>query len=95
MGCDRAPSKNIHYGISAMQSKLRNVLDTAYERLSRAEQSPPAFASNYALCLGVIMGGVLCEGMTDDEAATERAHLSMLAVVYEAQLGVRSGLNLG
>jgi hypothetical protein len=32
--------------------------------------------------------------MTDEEASTERAHLSMLAVLYEAQLGVRSGLNL-
>jgi hypothetical protein len=76
-----------------MQTNLRNVLDTSYERLGRVEQSPPAFASNYALCLGVIMGGRLCEGMTDAEAATERAHLAMLAVVYEVQLGVRSDLS--
>jgi hypothetical protein len=75
-----------------MQPDLRHVLDTAYERMRRMDPSPTAFAGNYALCLGIIMGGETCSGMSTDEAAVERAHLAMLAAMYEIQLGVRSDL---
>lgn len=73
-----------------MRTDLRHVLDTTYEGLRHIGSAPAAFASNYALCLGVIMGGEACKGMSKAEAAVERAHLSMLAAVYEIQLGVRT-----
>lgn len=74
-----------------MNPDLRHTLDTAYERLRHMDPSPTAFAGNYALCLGIIMGGETCGGMSKEEAALERAHLSMLATMYEIKLGVRSG----
>lgn len=76
----------------SMHTDLRHALDTAYERMSRPEPSPAAFASSYALCLGMIMGGRTCGGMSKDEVAVERARLSMLATLYEILLGVRSDL---
>jgi hypothetical protein len=75
---------------NSMRTDLRNVLDTAYERLRHIGSAPAAFASNYALCLGVIMGGEACKGLSREEAAIERAHLSMLAAMFEIQLGVRT-----
>ena len=76
-----------------MQGELRRALDTAYERMCRSEPSPTAFAGHYALCLGIVMGGQACDGMSDAEAANERAHLAMLAALYEVQARVRSGLS--
>jgi hypothetical protein len=73
-----------------MQAELRHALDTAYERMRRTDPSPTAFAGNYALCLGIVMGGQACEGMSDAEAANERAHLAMLATLYEVGARVRS-----
>ncbi|TKC90077.1 hypothetical protein FAZ69_07945 [Trinickia terrae] len=75
-----------------MQAELRHALDTAYERMKRAEPAPEAFASNYALCLGIIIGGQACDGMSDEEAGQERAHLAMLAALYEIGERVRSDL---
>jgi hypothetical protein len=74
----------------SMHSDLRYALDTAYQQLRQLEPSPADFASSYALCLGMIMGGRTCGGMSKDEAAVERAHLSMLAALYEIRLVVRS-----
>jgi hypothetical protein len=73
-----------------MHADLRYALDTAYERLKLLEPSPADFASSYALCLGMIMGGRTCGGMSKEEAAQERAHLSMLAALYEIRLLARS-----
>jgi hypothetical protein len=73
-----------------MQTNLRKTLDASYKRLKHnMEPSPTAFAGNYALCLGMIAGGHTCKGMTAQEAAGERAYLSMLAALYEIQIGVR------
>ncbi|WP_207005137.1 hypothetical protein [Trinickia mobilis] len=76
-----------------MQAELRHALDTAYEGMKRSDPSPTAFASNYALCLGIIIGGRACDGMSDAEAASERAHLAMLAALYEIGERVRSDIN--
>ena len=72
-----------------MQTNLRKTLDASYKRLKHMEPSPTAFAGNYALCLGMIMGAQTCKGMTGQEAASERAYLAMLAALYEIQIGVR------
>ena len=82
-----------NYGNTAMQTNLRKTLDASYTRLKHMEPSPTAFAGNYALCLGVIMGGQTCKGMSVTEAASERANLAMLAAMYEIQLGVRGDLS--
>jgi hypothetical protein len=75
-----------------MQAELRHALDTAYDGMKRLDPSPTAFAGNYALCLGIIMGGQACDGMSDAEANSERAHLAMLAALYEVSTRVRSDL---
>ena len=72
-----------------MQCELRQALDTAYSRLRDGQAEPTTFASNYALGLGMIIGGQACGGMTEQEAAAERAHLGMLAVLYEVQARIR------
>ena len=77
-----------NYGNSAMQTNLRKTLDASYARLKDMEPSPTAFAGNYALCLGMIMGGQTCKGMSIQEAESERAYLAMLAALYEIQLGM-------
>ncbi|CAN7385007.1 hypothetical protein LJR034_002215 [Caballeronia sp. LjRoot34] len=69
-----------------MQINLRKTLDASYSRLKHVEPSPTAFAGNYALCLGMIMGGQTCKGMSVQEAESERAYLAMLAALYEIQL---------
>jgi hypothetical protein len=74
----------------SMHPDLRHALDTAYERLKHLEPTPADFASSYGLCLGMIMGARTCGGISKEEAAIERAHLSMLAALYEIRLGVRS-----
>jgi hypothetical protein len=71
-----------------MHNNLRKTLDASYIRLRSMEPSPTAFAGNYALALGVIMGGQTCRGMTLKEAESERAYLAMLAAMYEIKLGV-------
>ncbi len=76
-----------------MQTNLRRTLDASYKRLKHTERSPSAFGTDYALCLGVIMGGETCKGMSVKEAATERAYLAMLAALYEIQLGMNSDLS--
>lgn len=76
-----------------MQRELRYALDTAYARLKGDEVSPETFAGNYALGLGIVVGGQACGGMTEAEAAHERARLAMLAAVYEARARVRSDLS--
>ncbi|RKP52344.1 hypothetical protein [Trinickia fusca] len=76
-----------------MQRELRHALDTAYARLRDADASPTTFAGNYALGLGIVVGGQACGGMTEQEAAEERAHLVMLATLYEARERVRSDFN--
>lgn len=76
-----------------MQRELRHALDTAYGRLKDAEASPTSFAGTYALGLGIIVGGQACGGMTDAEAADERAHLAMLAALFEVRARVRSDLS--
>jgi hypothetical protein len=75
-----------------MQRELRNALDAAYARLRDDGLSPTTFAGNYALGLGIV-GGRACGGMTEAEAAHERARLAMLAAIYEARARVRSDLN--
>lgn len=72
-----------------MQCELRQALDTAYARLKDGESEPTTFAGNYALGLGIVMGGQACGGMTEQEAARERAHLGMLATVFEVQARIR------
>jgi hypothetical protein len=76
-----------------MQRALRRALDTSYARLGETDVSPTTFASNYALSLGIIVGGEACGGMTESEAVDERAHLGMLAALYEVRTRVRSDLN--
>jgi hypothetical protein len=76
-----------------MQRELRCALDTAYARLKDDEATPTAFAGNYALGLGIVVGGQACGGMTEAEAAHERARLAMLAALFEARALVRSDLN--
>jgi hypothetical protein len=76
-----------------MQTNLRKTLDASYTRLKHVEPSPTAFAGNYALCLGMIMGGQTCKGMSVQEAESERAYLAMLAALYEIQLGVRGNFS--
>jgi hypothetical protein len=76
-----------------MQINLRKTLDASYTRLKHMEPSPTAFAGNYALCLGMIMGGQTCKGMSLKEAESERAYLAMLAAIYEIQLGMRGNLS--
>ena len=76
-----------------MQTNLRKTLDASYTRLKHTEHSPTIFAGNYALCLGVIMGGQTCRGMSMAEASSERAYLAMLAALYEIQLGVRDNVS--
>ncbi|WP_229012083.1 hypothetical protein [Paraburkholderia gardini] len=68
---------------------LRRALDVAYERVRRDTASPIAFNGNYGLCLGIIMGGQACNGMTEEEAAGERAHLAMLVALHDMQTGGR------
>ncbi|MGN6317769.1 hypothetical protein [Trinickia sp.] len=74
-----------------MQRELRQALDTAYSRLTDERAEPTAFASNYALGLGIVVGGKACGGMSEQEAADERAHLGMLATLYEVQTRIRNG----
>lgn len=72
-----------------MQRELRQALDTAYSRLRDGQAEPTTFASNYALGLGIVVGGQACGGMTEAEAADERAHLGMLATLFEVQARLR------
>lgn len=90
-GCDVKDLN--HYGNSAMQTNIRKTLDASYTRLKHMEPSPTAFAGNYALCLGMIMGAHTCKGMSLKEAESERAYLAMLAALYEIQLGMRGNLS--
>lgn len=76
-----------------MQTNLRKTLDASYSRLKHVEPSPTAFAGNYALCLGMIMGAQTCKGMSLQEAESERAYLAMLAVLYEIQLAMPRNLS--
>jgi len=76
-----------------MQTNLRKTLDASYLRLKHVEPSPTAFAGNYALCLGMIMGGQSCKGMSLKEAESERAYLAMLAALYEIQLAMPRNLS--
>ncbi|CAB3729113.1 hypothetical protein [Trinickia soli] len=77
-----------------MQRELRQALDTAYSRLRDEQEEPTAFAGNYALGLGIVVGGQACGGMTEQEAADERAHLAMLAALYEVQARIRIESNI-
>jgi hypothetical protein len=77
-----------------MQRELRRALDTAYSRLEDGRAEPTAFAGNYALGLGIVVGGQACGGMTEQEALDERAHLGMLAALYEVQARIRSDSNV-
>ena len=77
-----------------MQRELRQALDTAYSRLKDGRAEPTAFAGNYALGLGIVVGGQACGGMTEQEALHERAHLGMLAALYEVQARIRSDSNV-
>ncbi|WP_162877999.1 hypothetical protein [Trinickia diaoshuihuensis] len=72
-----------------MQRELRRALDTAYSRLKDGRAEPATFASHYALGLGIVAGGQACGGMTEEEAAGERAHLGMLAALFEVQARIR------
>jgi hypothetical protein len=76
-----------------MQTNLRKTLDASYTRLKHVEPSPTAFAGNYALCLGMIMGGQTCKGMSAQEAESERAYLAMLAALYEIRLAMPRNLS--
>jgi hypothetical protein len=79
-----------------MQTNLRKTLDASYSRLKHVESSPTAptaFAGNYALCLGMIMGGQTCKGMSAHEAESEHAYLAMLAALYEIQLAMPRNLS--
>jgi|SRR6476659_6920819 hypothetical protein len=75
---------------TSMHTDLRYALNSAYERMKFQEPSPAAFAASYALSLGIIMGGETCKGMSVEEAAVERAYVSMLAALYEIRLGVQA-----
>lgn len=66
-----------------MDGEIRRILDRAYAPVRDPEASPSAFAGNYALCLGIVMGASACGGLTQAEAAEERAHLGMLAALFE------------
>jgi hypothetical protein len=77
-----------------IQNNLRRALDIAYERIRRQPPAPiasVAFTGSYGLCLGIIMGAQACNGLTDDEAASERAHLAMLAALHDMQTSGRGG----
>jgi hypothetical protein len=41
----------------------------------------------------MIMGGETCKGMSLNEAESERAHLAMLAALYEIQLAMPRNLS--
>lgn len=75
-----------------MQRELRCALDIAYARLKDDEATATTFGGNYAFGLGIVVGGQACGGMTEAEAAHERARLAMLAALFEARTRVRSGL---
>ncbi|MGF6777671.1 hypothetical protein [Paraburkholderia sp. GAS334] len=70
-----------------MHRNLRRTLDVAYERMKREPSADIAFTGNYGLCLGVIMGAQACNAMTEEEVATERAHLAMLAALHDMKAG--------
>ena len=76
-----------------MQRELRQALNTAYARLQTADaSSPSSFAGTYALALGIVVGGQACQGMSETEAAEARAHLGMLAALFEARARTSSSL---
>jgi len=58
-----------------------------YERMRYQPSAPIVFTGNYGLCLGIIMGAHACNGLTEEEAATERAHLAMLVALHDMQTG--------
>lgn len=70
-----------------MHRNLRRALDIAYERMKREPSAPVAFTGNYGLCLGIIMGAHACNGLTDEEATSERAYLAMLVALHDMQSG--------
>lgn len=76
-----------------MDTELRRVLNVSYDRMSRADDTPAEFAGNYALCLGMILGGHACGGISAQEAAEERARLTMLATLFEIRTRVRTDLS--
>jgi hypothetical protein len=79
-------------GIKTMDARVRRVLDEALERVQGADITPAVFAGNYAFCLGILMGGCACGGVSESEAAEERAHLMTLATLYEVRQKVRLSL---
>jgi hypothetical protein len=89
------PMRHMFLRIEAtMQRELRQALNMAYSRLKDHQVEPTAFASNYALGLGIVVGGQACGGMTEQEAADERAHLGMLAALFEVQARIRIDSNV-
>jgi hypothetical protein len=76
-----------------MDAELRRALNVSYERMRRADDTPCEFAGNYALCLGMILGGHACGGITAEEAAEERARLTMLATLFEIRTRVKFDLS--
>lgn len=75
-----------------MDARVRRVLDEALTKIQGTDVTPAAFAGNYAFCLGILMGGCACGGVSEDEANEERAHLIALAALYEVRQKVKLSL---
>ncbi len=74
-----------------MNPDLRHTLDTAYESLENTWTLRRRRSRATTRCALASSWGRDLRGMSKEEAAVERAHLSMLATMYEIKLGVRSG----
>lgn len=76
-----------------MDARVRRVLDEALTKIQGTDVSPAAFAGNYAFCLGILMGGCACGGVSEAEANEERAHLIALATLYEVRQKIKLSLS--
>jgi hypothetical protein len=75
-----------------MDARVRRVLDEALSKIQGADVSPAVFAGNYAFCLGILMGGCACGGVSEEEADEGRAHLIALATLYEIRQKIKLSL---
>jgi hypothetical protein len=89
---ERIDDMTRHMKDKKMDARVRRVLDEALERVHGTDITPAVFAGNYAFCLGILMGGCACGGVSESEANEERAHLMALATLYEVRQKVRLSL---
>jgi len=73
-----------------MISEVKRVLSQAESCARAPGVAPGAFASLYAMCLGIIMGASAAGGMSEDEAQEARARLITLDLIYQMTHGMPS-----